>query len=46
MILASNRTITTPPRRDRGFEVKFVGTRIDIYATVASHHGPGTSKDR
>ena len=26
------------------FEVKFVGTKIDIYATVASHHGLGTAK--
>jgi hypothetical protein len=26
------------------FEVKFVGTKIDIYATVASHHGLATAK--
>ncbi len=29
--------------KDSYFEVKFVGTKIDIYATVASHHGLGTA---
>src|SRR5262249_38210478 len=26
------------------FEVRFIGTKIDIYATVASHHGLGTAQ--
>ena len=30
--------------KDSYFEVKFVGTKIDIYATVASHHGLGTAQ--
>jgi len=30
--------------KDSYFEVRFVGTKIDIYATVASHHGLGTAQ--
>ncbi|MEM7386989.1 MAG: Ig-like domain-containing protein, partial [Verrucomicrobiota bacterium] len=29
--------------RGNWFEVRFVGVQIDVYATVASHHGTGTA---
>jgi len=29
--------------RNDYFEVRFVGVKIDVYATVASHHGTGTA---